>query len=75
MSISFDFRKDDSFQGFMDPIGQVSQINQELYCHNCCELVRLRPSVVACRYCHGYQLERVPDRSVLERQHQTYTLV
>ena len=73
MSISFDFRKDDSFQGFMDPIGQVSQTNQELYCHNCCELVRLRSSVVACRYCHGCQLERVPDRSVLERQHQTYT--
>ena len=73
MSTAADFRKDDSFQGFMNPIGQLSQANQELYCHNCCMLVNLRLNQFACRYCHGYQLERVENTSALERQHQTYT--
>ena len=73
MSSLLDFRQNDLFQELMVPIDQVSQENQELYCHNCCELVRLRPNQFACRYCYGYQLERVADTSTLERQSQTYT--
>ena len=70
MSLALNLRKDDSFQGLMD---QISQTNQELFCHNCCELVNLRQNQFACRYCHGYQLERVADTRTLQRQHQTYT--
>ena len=73
MSSPHDFRENDSFQGFMEQTGQVNEANKELYCHNCCEVVSLRSNQFVCRYCHGFQLERVEDMSALERQHEPYT--
>jgi len=50
-----------------------SNVERELYCHNCCELVKLSPQRYSCRYCNGYQLELVKDTSTLQRQTVTYT--
>ena len=50
-------------------------VERDLYCHNCCELVKLRPQEYSCRYCNGPQLELVTDISTLQRQAVSYTFV
>jgi hypothetical protein len=45
---------------------------RDLYCHNCGELVRIRPGQVTCSQCDGFQLEAVNDAGALQRRNIEY---
>merc|ERR1711887_270055 len=45
---------------------------RDLYCHNCGELVRIRPGRATCSQCAGFQLEEVADTTALQRRNADY---